>query len=81
MLRAVLRCLDRWVVRLAGGRLDELHEAWLARCGMLGERLTIESAGRRYVGRVLDVSPLEGLILACDDGRHVHLPAEGATIL
>ncbi|MHC4294773.1 MAG: hypothetical protein ACYSTL_04235, partial [Planctomycetota bacterium] len=63
-----------------GGALEELHSAWLARCDMLNERITVICKGRRYVGRALDVSPLEGLILACDDGRQVHLAAESSTV-
>jgi hypothetical protein len=47
---------------------------------MLNERITVICKGRRYVGRALDVSPLEGLILACDDGRQVHLAAESSTV-
>ena len=48
---------------------------------MLNERLVADSAGNRYVGRLLDVSPLEGLVLSLDDGRYVRLPAETTTIL
>jgi len=81
VVRAILRRLDEWVARVMDGRLDELHAAWLARCGMINERVTVQSKGWRQVGRVLDVSPLEGLILAGDDGRTVHIPAEGATLI
>ncbi len=81
LIRAVLQRLDIWVDRITAGQCEPLHEAWLARCGMLNQRLTVECAGQRYVGRVLDVSPLEGLILACDAGQQIHLPAENATIV
>ncbi len=81
VLREVLRRLDKWVAKIASGRLDALHEAWLARCGMVNRRITVVSAGRQCVGRVLDVSPLEGLILSTDDGQQVHLSAESSTVL
>ena len=81
VVQAVLRRLDEWTTRIAGGGLEELHAAWLSRCGMINDRVAVMSAGRRYVGRVLDVSPLEGLVLAVDSGQHVHIPAEGATVV
>lgn len=80
VVQALLRRLDAWVLRIAAADLDELHRRWVARCSMLNERITAVSGGTAYVGRVLDVSPLEGLILACDNGQRVHLPAEGATL-
>lgn len=81
LIRAVLRRLDRWVGRISAGRLGRLHSAWLSRCGMINQRIAVLCKGIRHVGRVLDVSPLEGLVLSCDDGRRVHLPAECSTVL
>jgi len=81
LVRAVLRRLDRWVGRISTGKLERLHSAWLSRCGMINQRIAVLCRGRRHVGRVLDVSPLEGLVLSCDDGRQVHLPAENSTVL
>jgi len=81
VIRSVLRRLDDWMHRVEAGRLDELHAAWISRCGMLNTRIEVVCDTGRYVGRVLDVSPLEGLILACDDGRNVRLAAESSTVL
>jgi BirA family biotin operon repressor/biotin-[acetyl-CoA-carboxylase] ligase len=81
LVRAVLRRLDHWVAQLSTGRLGPLHEAWVARCGMINQRVTVRAAGGTHVGRVLDVSPLEGLVLAGDDGQRVHLPAAEATLV
>ncbi len=81
IVRAVLRRLDQWTRRVEAEQLEELHSVWLARCGMLNERITVVCGGKRYVGRALDVSPLEGLILSCDDGQRLHLPAESSTVL
>jgi BirA family biotin operon repressor/biotin-[acetyl-CoA-carboxylase] ligase len=78
--RAVLRSLDRWVARVAGGRLAELADAWTRRCGMMHQRVHVRSGGQSYVGRVLDVHPTEGLVLQCDDGRRLHVPAAGASL-
>lgn len=81
LARAVLRRLDMWVRRIAQGELAPLRDEWVARCGMIDQRATIMSGQRRYEGRILDVSPLEGLILRCDTGQTVHLPAEASTVL
>jgi BirA family biotin operon repressor/biotin-[acetyl-CoA-carboxylase] ligase len=75
LARAVLQRLDVWVEAVSAGRMEELHDAWITRCGMLQERVAAVSDGRRYVGRVADVSPLHGLILIDDHGIRLHLPA------
>ena len=77
---AVLTHLDRWIAAVADGRLDELRDAWGRRCGMLNQRVTVAFAGRDHVGRVLDISPLEGLVLLDDGGAQLHLPAMGSTV-
>jgi len=81
LVRAVLVRLDEWVHRISQGRLDDLRERWLARCDMINKRISVSRGRETYVGRALDVSPLEGMILCCDDGRRVHLPAESSTIV
>jgi BirA family biotin operon repressor/biotin-[acetyl-CoA-carboxylase] ligase len=81
VVRAVLRRLDDWLRRVAEGDLDGLKAAWMGRCGMLNQRLRVSFADADYVGRVLDISPMEGMILCCDDGRVVHLPAAGSTVV
>ncbi|MBS3733992.1 MAG: biotin--[acetyl-CoA-carboxylase] ligase [Phycisphaerae bacterium] len=80
LARAVLRCLDAWVDHICKGRLEELHTRWLARCEMMNQRVRVDTPGGQHVGRVVDVRPLEGLVLVCDDGRRVHIPAGGATL-
>ena len=81
LIRAVLVHLDEWAHRVSLGRLDELHDRWLARCGMINQRVRIRCGDECLTGRALDISPLEGLILSCDDGRRVHLPADNSTVL
>ncbi len=82
VVRRVLQRLDHWV-HIAGdaSTTAALHAAWKSRCDMINQRLTVQCAGVRYEGRVLDVSPLEGLVLCCDSGQTVCLPAEQSTIL
>ena len=77
---AVLNKLDEWVEAVQAGALDRLHDAWISRCGMLNERVTVWCNGIEHVGRVLDVSPMGELVLECDTGRRLHLAAEGSTL-
>jgi len=80
VVRAVLRRLDGWAGPLDAARLDELHAAWISRCAMINERVRVRCEGATYVGRVVDVSPMAGLTLFCDDGCRVQLPADRSTI-
>lgn len=79
--RAVLRRLDAWVSCVEDRRLEELREAWLSRCGMMHERLTVQCGGRHYVGRAVDIHPLEGLVLVGDHGERIYLLAETSTLV
>ena len=81
IVRAVLRRFDTRLPAMDDRDLDELHDAWLARCAMINERITARCDGVCYAGRVVDVSPLVGLTLCCDDGCQVQLPAERTTIV
>jgi BirA family biotin operon repressor/biotin-[acetyl-CoA-carboxylase] ligase len=82
VVRHVLQRLDHWVQAAASeSAAVTLHEAWLPRCDMINQRLAVQCAGVRYEGRVLDVRPLEGLVLCCDSGQTICLPAERSTII
>ncbi len=80
VVRAVLRRLDRWAADIQAGRVEELRTAWLARCCMLNQRLTVICGGRRYVGRAVDINPMSGLLLSGDHGELIQLPAETSSI-
>jgi BirA family transcriptional regulator, biotin operon repressor / biotin---[acetyl-CoA-carboxylase] ligase len=64
----LLRRMDHWWSVSAEGDQTELHDAWLARCGDVGSRVTLACDGRRFSGRVIDVLVREGLLLQLDDG-------------
>jgi len=81
VLRHVLGRLDRWVADLSAGAADRLHERWLARCRMRNRRIRFQWAGQVFAARVLDLSPLRGLVVETDDGRQVHLPAGQTSVL
>ena len=81
VVRKILCRLDKWVRIISEGRVEQLHEAWMSHCDMINQRITVMCAGENFVGRLLDVSPMQGLVLCCDDGRCVHLKAENSTVL
>jgi BirA family biotin operon repressor/biotin-[acetyl-CoA-carboxylase] ligase len=53
---------------------------WKARCGMLGSRIRARSGERLLTGQVLDVAPMQGLILRDDLGATHFLSAQTTTI-
>jgi BirA family biotin operon repressor/biotin-[acetyl-CoA-carboxylase] ligase len=81
VVRGVLRRLGGWIEELEAARLQALHSAWRQRCEMVNQRVVVESAGKSVVGRVLDVDPLEGLIICDDHGHGWHLPAATSTVV
>lgn len=84
LVRAILRRLDDWMVRLEESPSDAiqtLRQRWSHRCAMLNGRYTIASRGRRFTGRVVDIDPLEGLTLVTDTGSRIHLPAEASSVV
>lgn len=81
ILQAVLSRLDLWVNRVEARALDLLRKAWLSRCGMLHRRLRLRGGNQDYEGIVLDINPLEGLVLAPDQGPRVLIPSSSATLL
>ena len=60
--------MDQWLVSLDSDQGNSLHDKWLARCDNIGRRLTLVQDGCEYVGRVIDVSPDQGLLLQLDSG-------------
>jgi BirA family biotin operon repressor/biotin-[acetyl-CoA-carboxylase] ligase len=84
ILRCVLVRLDEWLAALRRKRFELLHRRWLRRCAMTGQRVRVECAQvggfRRLAGRVLDVRPLEGLVLLTDQGQILHLPAATTSV-
>lgn len=81
LARSVIRRLDYWLARVEAGQLDALRAGWRARCGMIGRRIRVRCGRRVHVGRVLDVSPLDELVIADDGGARINLPANASTVL
>lgn len=60
---------------------EPLLGEWRQRSLLLGRRITARSAGRTYRGEVMDIDPMDGLIVRTASGEHVHLSAQTTTIL
>lgn len=58
-----------------------LLEEWRRRSTQLSQTLRLSCDGRTVQGQVMDLDPAEGLILRCDTGEIVHLPAATTTVL
>ena len=84
--RAVLRRLDAWVLLLssaagAAAAVAKIRTGWAARCGMLNEWHTIRAGRRHITGRVVDIDPVDGLVLLTDAGAHVRVLGREATVV
>lgn len=80
ILRSVLVRADHWVAEIRTGNFDRLHDRWVERCGMINHRLTVRLGDELFTGRVLDVSPLGGLVLITDVGEQLRLPAAASSV-
>jgi len=67
LCRALLRRLDHHYRAVLNGELEELENAWCARCTM-GEMVELEADGETFTGRVVDLSLRDGLILQLPSG-------------
>jgi len=73
-LRVLADLLDRLDAALA--RTDAaLTDAWRRRSDLLQQRVTVRSGDRPLTGRVIDLDPQHGLLLAVEGGPTLALPA------
>jgi len=81
LARAILRRLDWWWDILKAGESARLTERWRSLSGILGEFVTVESAGRRHRGRVVDLDAHFGLVLQMSGGpTRVFAPADATLV-
>jgi len=81
IVQKILRRLDYWIIQVAASNLAMLHDMWIPRCDMIGNRVRLKAGGILHAGRVLDVEPLGGLLLVNDLGARELIPAEGTTVV
>ncbi|MBI1369882.1 MAG: biotin--[acetyl-CoA-carboxylase] ligase [Planctomycetes bacterium] len=80
-LRLLDLLLDRLDFDVHHATDRQLQDAWRARSCLSGQRLTVESDGRRLTGRVIDIDPAAGLLMAVEHGPVVTLPAATTSIV
>ena len=68
LVRAILRSLERWYREVQDRRYGLIAQTWRRFSSTLGARITVEEDGRRFTGRVLDISLDEGIVLGLDRG-------------
>lgn len=81
VLRAILRRMEVWVRRIEAGQTEQLKHCWQQRCDMLHHRARIRWGNDIFEGIVLDVHPIEGVVLAQDQGPRLMIPGSEATLL
>lgn len=62
-------------------QIDDILQCYRRRNVLLGQFITVRCDDREYRGQVIDMDPLEGLLLRNDHGHVVHLPAATSTIV
>ncbi|MCC6682409.1 MAG: biotin--[acetyl-CoA-carboxylase] ligase [Phycisphaeraceae bacterium] len=60
---------------------DDLLDEWRKRSLLLHHQVELLHDGRSVRGEVIDLDPLDGLIVRTGDGRLVHLPAATTTVV
>lgn len=80
-----LRLLDALLGRLNeafdGVPVKVLLDQWRARSCLLERRITVDCDGARLTGRVVDLDPRDGLMLAVERGPIVRLPAATTSLV
>ena len=77
----LLRRLQDWYQLVDDGHDDEVAEHWRRHSSTLGRRITLMSRRRRFSGRVLDMSPAEGLTIQLDNSLPMTFRPEEATLV
>ncbi len=75
---AVIESFDEALHDLLRG--DGWVEEWKRRCAMLGTRIEARSGERHFAGQVIDIAPLQGLVLRDDGGATHFLSAQTFTL-
>lgn len=79
VIEAVIGSLNRLLP--VNDASDAWLELWRQRCGMLGRHMTFRSGAHTISGRVLDVDPLQGLLVRDDRGGTHFLSARTCSVV
>lgn len=81
LAQLLLRRLDALLGEARQDGPEPLHLAWRQRCDDIGRRLTLRCDNRDFTGYVVDVDPLQGLLLQLDVGTLKTFDPATATVL
>jgi len=81
LARKMLNFLDDWYLISRDGKIEEIGEAWRDLSSILGKRVRLLEEGKEFAGRVLDLSPREGIMLELDSGAQRLFRGERMTLL
>jgi len=79
-LRVLAECAAGMRHALAADDLTSLLADWRQRSVLLGRCISARCGRRVYRGEVIDLDPLEGLILRLQSGQPAHLSAQSTTL-
>jgi BirA family biotin operon repressor/biotin-[acetyl-CoA-carboxylase] ligase len=68
LAQLLLEHLDQWLIWMQQDKGHLLHEEWVNRCDDIGRGITLQRNGQQFTGRVIDVTPEQGLLLQLDTG-------------
>jgi BirA family biotin operon repressor/biotin-[acetyl-CoA-carboxylase] ligase len=68
LAESLLQSLDRWTEVVTSGGAGEVYSAWTSKTHVIGQRVRLIEKGSEFTGTILDVSPLEGLVVRLDEG-------------
>lgn len=77
----LLRRLDALLADACQNGTETLHRAWRQRCDDIGRRLAVRCNNRDFTGYVVDVDPLQGLLLQLDVGTLASFDPAITTVL
>jgi BirA family biotin operon repressor/biotin-[acetyl-CoA-carboxylase] ligase len=81
LARKILKHLDRLISISSEDAVEEIGQAWRDLSSILGGRVRLLEKGKEFAGRVLDLSPREGIMLELDSGAQRLFRSEEVTLL
>ncbi|MFH0980110.1 MAG: hypothetical protein V2A79_01045, partial [Planctomycetota bacterium] len=79
--RHLLRELDEWLADPGCWDSRTLRDEWVRRALPLGRRVRLRQNGEEFVGHVLDIDPMAGLVVQLDAGGRKLFDAFSTSVL
>ena len=79
--RSILQNFDGFYRQVSSGEHAAIGEEWVAMSSTIGRRITIIQNGRTYKGEVVDMDPIDGLMVRLDRGFVRNFKGEHVTVV